>query len=184
MITPDAAGDPGALLGQLEARVRSGINLVQLRSKDLDPAAFRTVAQEAVSICRVCNGSLLLNSDPELVRELGADGVHLDGRRLAQCRERPLDEGYWVAASCHDGAGLAKAAEIGADFAVLSPVKETPTHPQARILQWPGFASLVRETPIPIYALGGMVEQDLGEAWRHGAQGIAAIRALWEPEAG
>jgi 8-oxo-dGTP diphosphatase len=54
------------------------------------------------------------------------------------------------------------------------------THPDATPLGWQQFQKCVDQVAIPVYALGGMTPADLGMAHQHGAQGVAAIRALWE----
>jgi 8-oxo-dGTP diphosphatase len=84
-----------------------------------------------------------------------------------------------MAASCHDAEGLRLAQALGCDFAVLGSVLPTATHPQASLLGWEGFARLRESVSLPIYAIGGLSPEHVAEARRHGAQGIAAIRALW-----
>ncbi|MFZ0789419.1 MAG: thiamine phosphate synthase, partial [Chromatiaceae bacterium] len=84
-----------------------------------------------------------------------------------------------VGASCHSAAELARAAALGLDYALLSPVKPTASHPETQALGWDGFAALTDPVPLPVYALGGLDPTDLGDAIHHGAQGIAAIRGLW-----
>jgi 8-oxo-dGTP diphosphatase len=118
-----------------------------------------------------------------LVDAVGADGVHLNGRRLASTGRRPLPADRLVAASCHGAADLRRAEGIGADFAVLSPVLPTASHPGATTLGWEGFAELADAARIPVYALGGMHPGLMDRAWGCGAQGIAGIRGLW-PAAG
>jgi 8-oxo-dGTP diphosphatase len=84
-----------------------------------------------------------------------------------------------VAASCHSLDELHHAMAIGVDFAVVSPVKATASHPDAVAIGWHGFQLLTEHAGIPVFALGGMSELDLEAAWKYGGQGIAAIRALW-----
>ncbi len=74
------------------------------------------------------------------------------------------------------------AAAIGADFALLSPVQTTRTHPQARPLGWAATTALVASATLPVYALGGLGTADLPQAVRAGCQGVAGIRGLWEGE--
>jgi 8-oxo-dGTP diphosphatase len=62
---------------------------------------------------------------------------------------------------------------------VLGPVKATPSHPDAKPLGWERFMELVRGTPIPVYALGGLDRSDLDVALSHGAHGVALRRAAW-----
>ncbi len=73
----------------------------------------------------------------------------------------------------------AMVAAIGADFAVLGPVRKTRSHPGVAGIGWQGFAERRGTTALPVYALGGLSPFDLHDARKHGAQGIAAISAYW-----
>jgi 8-oxo-dGTP diphosphatase len=123
---------------------------------------------------------VLLNADPALVVACNADGVHLNSRRLMALQGRPLPPSCLVAASCHDASELAQAARIGADFALLSPVLSTASHPHAAPLGWDGFLRLRMNSDVPVYALGGMLPEHLSRARSLGASGIALIRGVWE----
>ncbi len=155
-----------------------GIRMVQFRV-NLPDAQWRSLAAEALGICRRHGVPMLVNGSVERAMQLGADGVHLDSRTLMRWDARPADVGPWVGASCHCIEELERAAELGLDFAVLSPVLPTLSHPDARPLGWQAFAELAREARIPVYALGGMQESLLEDAWQSGAQGIAGISGLW-----
>ena len=82
-------------------------------------------------------------------------------------------------ASCHSLAELQLAEALGADYAFLSPVLESSSHPGQPGLGWDVFEDWVRAVGIPVYALGGLGLADLPEARRRGALGIAAISAFW-----
>ncbi len=155
----------------------SGAFLLQLRMPGVDQDAVRRAAQCVLATEPVLRGRLLLNEDIELARELGV-GVHLKARQLRVLRERPLARGAWVGASCHDAEELELAAAIGADFATLSPVNATASHPGMPPLGWQRFAQLVDEARLPVYALGGVAPDDLNHARAAGAQGVAGIRAF------
>ena len=107
-----------------------------------------------------------------------ADGLHLASRNLVELRRRP-DEWSLVGASCHGAADLAWAAALGLDYALLSPVLPTASHPGAPPLGWERFAALAEEATLPVYALGGLGPGEVEQAIDHGAQGVAAIRGLW-----
>jgi 8-oxo-dGTP diphosphatase len=83
-----------------------------------------------------------------------------------------------VGASCHDAEELELAARLGADFATLSPVQATASHPGAAALGWDRFAQRVAAARLPVYALGGVGPDDLPRARAAGAQGVAGIRAF------
>ena len=107
----------------------------------------------------------------------GADGIHLDSSAAVRLRTRPDCE--WVGVSCHDGAELAQAATLGADFALLSPVLPTLTHPGAATLGWDAFSTLAAASPIPVYGLGGLGREDVALAQSRGAHGVALLRGAW-----
>ena len=106
-------------------------------------------------------------------------GLHSPARFVMKLEERPLPRSFLFGVSCHDATELSKALRVGADYAFLGPVKETASHPGQPGMGWEGFEALVRELPLPVYAIGGLGPEDLETAWQHGAQGIAAIRSLW-----
>jgi 8-oxo-dGTP diphosphatase len=151
--------------------------LFQLRMPDASRDEVRDVAQCILAESPGLRARLLLNHDVELARELDL-GVHLRAVQLRELSARPLPPGAWVGASCHDTAELERAANIGADFATLSPVCATASHPHAVRLGWDGFARLVADARLPVYALGGVGPGDLAAAKTAGAQGVAGIRAF------
>ena len=164
---------------QLEKSLISGIRLVQLRAKTLEPALYKKLSIEVLACCRQHGAILLLNADPELVIEVGAHGVHLDGTRLAAFQHRPLAPDKLVSAACHTAQQLKKAETLSANFVTLSPVLATASHPEAQPLGWEVFADMAAHTALPVYALGGMTRQLLACAQKNGAYGIAGIRSFW-----
>ena len=84
-----------------------------------------------------------------------------------------------IGASCHDAPDLERARAAGCDFAVLGPVRVTPTHPGATVLDWNGFEALARGAGLPVFAIGGLGDDDVATVQRNGGQGVAAIRAFW-----
>ncbi|HET6631892.1 MAG TPA: Nudix family hydrolase [Rhodanobacteraceae bacterium] len=175
---PDAGADPDALVAAVERALARGQCLFQLRLPQADQPTRRMLACRLGSLCAGAGASLLLNQDLELARELDL-GLHLRAAQLDDFAQRPLPRGRWLAVSCHDEKQLARAQALGADFATLSPVRATASHPQATPLGWARFARRVSQAALPVYALGGLELDDLERARAAGAQGIAAIRAAW-----
>ncbi len=165
------------MLSKLEAALRQGLKLVQVREKELSPDHLEHFAKAALALARHHGAKLLINRELALAEALGADGVHLTAAQLRTCAARPPLP--WCGASCHDAEELARAIELGVDFAVLGPVQKTVSHPNANPLGWVEFGRLLEDCPIPVYAIGGMRAVDLATAWRHGAHGVASQRAVW-----
>jgi 8-oxo-dGTP diphosphatase len=162
---------------RLERALAGGLKLVQVREKGLKGEALRRFTERVVAVAHAAGARVLINADADLARTVGADGVHLTAAQLAQARERPAFD--LVGASCHDAAELARARDLGADLAVLGPVAPTPTHPGAPGIGWERLAELVKDSPLPVYALGGLQSADLETACRHGAHGISMMRGAW-----
>jgi 8-oxo-dGTP diphosphatase len=179
LVTPPPGGDDAAWLAALQSALDAGIRRVQLRAApDVETMRWQRLVRTAADACHAAGVDVLVNGDIALARALGI-GVHLRAVQLRSLDTRPLATGSLVGASCHDADELRHAERIGCDFAVLGPVAATATHPGVAPLGWNGFAALREVTSLPLYAIGGMTADDITDARSHGAQGIAAIRALW-----
>jgi 8-oxo-dGTP diphosphatase len=182
LITPPSLEDRSEFLRALEARLRAGARLLQLRVFGLSQVELLDLGCLVCDLAHAHRARVLFNGSPETATRMGADGVHLSSRVLFEHRARPVSPEQLLGASCHSSADLARAAELGADFAVLSPVLPTPSHPDAQPLGWHRFAAWVDSATVPVYALGGMRSGLLETARTHGGQGIAGIRGLWGDE--
>lgn len=163
---------------RLESALAGGLRMFQIREKTASPRALRELANHAVMAARRFGARVLINGDAALALELGANGVHLTADALRELGARPQVE--LVGASCHDESELERAARLGVDFVVLGPVLPTPSHPDQPGIGWPRLAEMVRNCPIPVYALGGMRPRHLVQAWTAGAHGIAMMRGAWD----
>ena len=164
-------------LERLEQALIKGLRLVQIREAHLAPAEMLAYTCRAVNLAHRYGALVMVNSDIELAKLSDADGVHLTGKQLLECTTRP--DMKWCSASCHNKVELTHAGRIGFDFAMLSPVLPTLSHPGAAHLGWVKFAEIIDGTTLPVYALGGLVVNDLGIAQEHGAHGIALLRQAW-----
>ena len=171
---------------KLEKALSSGIRLVQLRLKKdslSEPALVQAFVETSAALCKQAGAKLLLNIAAELDPCLDLSGIdfagyHADSSKLKSLSERPPGELF--CASCHNTEELQKAMDLKADFMVLSPVLPTASHPDMPALGWEAFAKMIRDIPVPVYALGGVSEKDLETALENGAQGVAAISAFWK----
>lgn len=161
----------------LQSRLEAGLRLIQLREKNFARAELRELARRVMVLAHAHGANVLLNGDVALAHEVGADGVQLTARQLAELTERPAVQ--WCAASCHSAEELHRAEVLGCDFALLSPVLPTQSHPGAPHLGWGNFAAIASGSSIPVYALGGLRHDDMQAAWQHGAHGVALLRQAW-----
>jgi 8-oxo-dGTP diphosphatase len=164
-------------LARLQTGLDAGLRLVQVREKNLGRDELRELVLRVVELAHARGAKVMLNGDAALVQEAGADGVQLTSMQLAELRERPAVD--WCAASCHSAEELRRAEALGCDFALLSPVLPTQSHPGVPHLGWEKFAAMAAASSIPVYALGGLTREDMRAAWQHGAHGIALLRQAW-----
>lgn len=164
-------------LNRLQIQLDAGLGLIQLREKHLAGGEFIELAERVVKMAHARGARVLLNGHVALAQQLNADGVQLSSAQLRQCSQRPRVA--WCAASCHNKEELLRAEKLGCDFAVLSPVLPTLSHPGTAHLGWVDFASKVADISIPVYALGGLQRTDMLTAWERGAHGIALLRQAW-----
>ncbi|WP_018873056.1 Nudix family hydrolase [Thioalkalivibrio sp. ALJ16] len=173
--TVDEIGTVVARVGQALASAQAG--MVQVRAPHLERDDYLELLAAVLTRAEPQAIPVLANAPPPWLAGFPQIGLHLPERRWRELDARPQGFGR-VALSVHDRAGLERAAALGADFAVLSPVEATATHPGAKPLGWERFTQLVRGAALPVYALGGMDTASLPQAQAAGAQGIAAIRGL------
>lgn len=164
---------------RLAGVLAGGERLVLLRLPLWDIEQVRELTRALLPVSRPLGAHLLLSGDVAGALALGEGvGVQLKARQLAGLATRPLPLNQWIGASCHDAADLDRAQRV-ADFATLSPVAATATHPEAVPIGWPVFHGLVESAALPVYALGGMHRDDTETARRAGGQGVAGIRGFW-----
>lgn len=172
-------GLPDAVERALGGTSWTGRVALQLRAKEQAPNDVRRLALALYDLTRPRGVPLLLNTRPDLAREVGAEGVHLPERGPTVAEARALlGPGALVGVSRHDAAGLARAQAEGASFATLSPVFATPD--KGIPLGVDGFGALVARTTasLPVYALGGVRQESVVELVRAGARGVAVIREV------
>jgi 8-oxo-dGTP diphosphatase len=155
---------------RIEARLQGGLRLIQVRDKDnWERSRLIYVVK---SMAKEYGAKVLVNGGPAV------DGIHFTAEQLMRLRARPAQPGL-LAASCHALQELGHAMAIGLDFVVLGPVKATTTHPDVSPLGWEEFRRIVEGASIPVYAIGGLVPQDIEIARAAGAHGLAMIRGAW-----
>ncbi len=173
--------DPASAL----ARLPRGAGVIW-RPYGLDAAEARARGRRLRVLTRRRGLLLLVAGDWRLAAALDADGAHLP-EGLARGRGAPLapllawrraGRGRRLSVACHGARAVARAAGLGADMAVLSPVFATASHPGARSLGPVRFALLARRARCPVVALGGLTATGVARLPAGAAKGVAAVSAL------
>ena len=162
-------------LARLEVALKNGLRLIQIRNNDWPAEQLLSFAKAVCRLAHQQDARVVINDNQDIAQAAGADGLHLPANRLAACKARPNFN--WVGASCHNAGEILRAGQLDLDYALLSPVLATPSHPEAKGLGWDKFSAEISATTIPVFALGGMKPAFLAEAQSRGAHGVALMRA-------
>jgi thiamine-phosphate pyrophosphorylase len=174
-----------ALLAQIDAAIDAGVDLVQVRERDLDAAVLSSFVASVLDLTRGSASRVVVNDRLDVALACGAHGVHLRGdsvpvdavRRLAP---RP----FLVGSSVHSTDEIVSdsANTNAADYLIAGTVFPSASKPGAAAhLGLAGLRALVRATSVPVLAIGGVTLDRVGEVAQSGAAGIAAIGLFESP---
>jgi thiamine-phosphate pyrophosphorylase len=165
-----------------EAAVRAGLRHVQLRMKGATPAEMVRVGRDLRAITRGTETRLIINDDVAVARAVDADGLHLGQTDLGIPEARrvwPESEGKLFGLSTHDENQADAALAAGPDYIGVGPIYTTPTkHVADPVLGLDRAAAIIRRSPLPTVAIGGIDRQRLPVLVAQGIRSYAVVRAV------
>ncbi|HEY5935855.1 MAG TPA: thiamine phosphate synthase [Kofleriaceae bacterium] len=173
---PQIAAAFGEAIARVVARFGDAV-LVQVREKDLDGGALLQLVRAALAT----GARVLVNDRVDVALAAGAHGVHLPERGLSIADAGAVArEAFVIGVSCHSIDGVERATSAGADLVQLGPIWETPGKPNPLGLD--ALAAARRVTTAHLVAIGGIDDKRVDLCRQHGADAVAAIRAVWSGE--
>ena len=173
---------PLPLLPHLKAAAEAGVDLIQLREKDLATRPLLELVKSSVEAIRGTKTRIVVNDRLDVAIAAGAHGVHLGGRSAPpEVIRRHVPEGFLVGVSCHSIQEALKAEAGGADYILLGPIFDTPSKRQyGPPLGLNKLSEVANRLRIPVLALGGITVDRVRLCLDAGATGIAGIRLFQE----
>jgi thiamine-phosphate pyrophosphorylase len=176
-------GDRGDLVPFLAACVRGGVDVVQLRDKQLDALPLLRRAEAAIAVCRQSGVPFILNDRPDLALACGADGVHVGQADAPPWLARAvLGPDALVGRSTHAPAELLAAAEEPVDYVSAGPVNPTPTKPGRPGTGLGYLEEAARCAAVPWFVTGGVTPATVAEMAAAGARRFVVVRYLTEAD--
>ena len=174
-----SAGPLAELVPQL---VAAGVDLLQLREKEMEAGDLIRVGESVAAACRDAGLRLIVNDRPDVAVALGADGVHLGQNDLPlPIGRRIVGEDAIVGLSTHSRAEIdAAAATERLDYVAVGPVFETPTKEGRPSVGTGLLAYASSHLGMPWFAIGGIDGDTLGDVMAAGARRIVVVRAITE----
>jgi thiamine-phosphate pyrophosphorylase len=163
------------LVSQARFAVEAGIELLQVRERDLEAAAVASIVSDLLRVTHGTRTRLVVNDRLDIALACGADGVHLRSDSIAPAVARRIaPAGFLVGRSVHSVEDAVHVA--AADYVIAGTVFPTRAKPTSQpILGVDGLAAIVRSVDAPVLAIGGMTEANVADVARAGAAGCAAI---------
>ena len=167
-------------LDSIQLALEGGCRWIQLRMKDATDDEVRPIAVEAQKLCRAYGAKFIIDDRVALVRELGADGVHL-GKNDMPIREarQILGPDYIIGGTANTFEDAKAHYEASADYIGCGPFRFTTTKQKlAPVLGLDGYRQIIRKLRaaninIPIVAIGGITKDDIPAILQTGITGIA-----------
>ncbi|MFS4438013.1 thiamine phosphate synthase [Paracoccaceae bacterium GXU_MW_L88] len=171
---------PLSVPDQAEKAARGGAGWVQLRHKTLEDKAFAELAREVRTRLEPLGAKLILNDRAALVCEVGAFGLHIgqsDGDPAAIRAQIGPDAVLGL--SIEAESQLAAVPVDAVNYLGVGPVRATASKPDHAVpLGFDGLAAIVRQSPLPAMAIGGLRAADVPDVQRAGCAGIAIVSAI------
>ena len=173
-----------AMLDCIEQAIHGGVDTIVLREKHLDSAKLLSLASKMRILTSKHHTRLMIHSQADIAKAVEADGVHVDAKSIPEITaiKTWLGAGFLVSASCHNAQELAHAEQQGADFAFLSPVFPTQSHPGAPSLGAKAFIKAASTVSMPIIALGGIAPSVIEQLQGYGVATMGGILDAQNPQ--
>ena len=167
---------------QIARALKAGVDLIQIREKDLSSRELYELARSALSLPNPAGTRILVNERVDVALAAGAAGVHLPSSAVAPPGIRSVTPpDFLIGVSCHGMEEVRRAETEGADYIVFGPV--FPTLSKMRYGPPLGLSALTdaaRAVRVPVLALGGVTLDNAGRCLDSGAAGIAGISLFQE----
>jgi thiamine-phosphate diphosphorylase len=167
-----------ALDAQLDEALESGIDIVQIRERDLDAGLLVAFTRRLVA--RAGDTRILVNDRADVALAAGTDGVHLRGDSVSAADVRTIGRDWTIGRSVHEGDEVLTAANA-ADYLLFGTVFPTVSKAAGPVSGVAALGAIVGQSPIPVLAVGGITPVRAAVCAAAGAAGIAAIGLFLPP---
>lgn len=177
VITPDRGPDEIVTLSR--AVLRGGADVLQLRQKQLARGELLDLAHRMREMTTTAGALFIVNDHVDIAMIAGADGVHLGPDDLpVESARRIVPAGFVIGASASTPATAKSAVGEGADYIGSGPAFATPVKKDKSVIGPAGVAAVAAAVDVPVFAIGGIEEANVGQLTTLGLRRICAIRAV------
>ena len=176
-------------LDSVRIALEGGCRWIQLRMKDASLEEMTPIAKEAMSLCRTHHATFIIDDQVELVKLLGADGVHLGKNDMPIAEARKiLGKDFIIGGTANTFKDVRMHHEAGTDYIGCGPFRFTTTKKNlSPVLGLEGYTDIVSKmraegVNLPIVAIGGITKEDIPSLMKTGINGIALSGSILRAE--
>lgn len=165
----------------LDAAVRGGVGIIQLREKEYAAGEFYRMALRFRRITADAGMLLIINDHTDIALAVEADGVHLGQEDLPLAAARAIAPDLLIGVSTHSREEALKAQREGADYVNIGPIFPTLTKGGIKQFLGPGaIAGIAAGLEIPYTVMGGITGANIDQVLAQGARRVAVVTAVTE----
>jgi thiamine-phosphate pyrophosphorylase len=165
--------------GLLRAALAGGVGILELRERELPPELLEPYAETFRRLADTYSAPFIVNDDPELARELNADGVHVGQEDMAPAEARELlGPDAIIGLSTHSREQIEAAHSVPVDYISVGPVWATPTKEGRPATGLELIRTASEIATLPWFAIGGIDPGNVGEVISAGARRVCVVRAI------
>jgi thiamine-phosphate pyrophosphorylase len=159
--------------------IDGGVDLIQLRGKKQTVAEIVDLADKLHALTSVAEIPLIVNDHAEITTQVPVEGVHVgqDDDSVTTAREKAGRE-ILVGRSTHSLEQAIAAQKEGADYIGFGPIFATPTKPDYKPIGFDQIKTVHEQVGVPIFCIGGIKIDNLGEVLGAGAKRVAIVSGL------
>lgn len=168
-----------AQLKNINEALDAGCEWIQLRFKNADEQEIKTIGAAIKKICASYNATYIINDHPHIAKEIDADGVHLGLSDMPVMEARKIVGDKIIGGTANTLDDVLKRVDEGCNYIGLGPFRFTTTKEKlSPILGLEGYKKITEELKqrqiiMPVYAIGGIVLEDMEAIMQTGVYGIA-----------
>ena len=169
----------GEQLNNIRQALDAGCEWIQLRFKKATPVEIKSLAEQVKEICASYGAMFIINDHPQIAKDIAADGVHLGLQDMPVGDARKIIGDKIIGGTANTLDDVLKRVNEGCNYIGLGPFRFTTTKEKlSPVLGLPGYKNIItalneRQILVPVYAIGGIVTEDITAIMQTGVYGVA-----------
>ncbi|MCM1529843.1 MAG: thiamine phosphate synthase [Alistipes sp.] len=183
LVTDSTGLEEDIFLGKVEAALKNGVTLLQLREKEKTTREYMALAEKVHEISRKYSVPLLIDDRIDVAMAIGAEGVHLGQSDMPiGIARKIMGSGYIIGATAKTVPQALEAYNSGADYLGVGAIYPTTTKVKTVLTSVDTLQDICDAVPIPVNAIGGLNRENIDILQGKTISGICVVSAIMKAE--